>query len=73
MQAIVTLRLPKQPDHDPKNKRTGECPISNYICTDVTGEHHSYLEEAPTLEGITSAAKVMADRHSGRVTRIEVL
>lgn len=40
---IVTVKLPKNPDHDPTNKVKGECPIDGSYCTDVTGAHHSVL------------------------------
>ena len=39
---LVTIKLPKNPDHDPQNKITGPCPVSLF-CTDVTGEHHTVL------------------------------
>lgn len=39
---IVTIKLPKNPNHDPQNKVTGKCLLSDH-CTDVTGEHHSGL------------------------------
>lgn len=40
---IVTVKLPKNPLHDPNNKVTGKCPIDGSTCTDVTGAHHSVL------------------------------
>lgn len=40
---LITVRLPKNPDHDPRNKVVGECPLSSGECTDVTGEHHTML------------------------------
>lgn len=46
---LVTVKLPKNPAHDPRAKRTGQCPFSNE-CTDVTGEHHSFLTGAEGLE-----------------------
>lgn len=39
---IVTVKLPRDKTHDPKNKKTGKCAISP-MCTDVTGQHHSFL------------------------------
>ncbi len=46
MSYIVTIKLPRNPDHDPRNKVTGPCPANpNTECTDVTGEHHSVLVE----------------------------
>lgn len=40
---IVTIKLERDPDHDPRNKVTGKCPASGGMCTDVTGEHHTLL------------------------------
>lgn len=42
---MVTVKLPKNPNHDPQNKVTGPCPVGfvNTQCTDVTGEHHTLL------------------------------
>lgn len=39
---IITVKLPRNPNHDPRNKQTGGCKYSRN-CTDVTGEHHSFL------------------------------
>lgn len=41
-QFLVTIKLPKNPNHDPHNKVTGQCLLSE-VCTDSTGEHHSIL------------------------------
>ncbi len=39
---IVTIKLARNPDHDPNNKVTGPCPANPLTeCSDVTGEHHS--------------------------------
>lgn len=40
---IVTVKLPKNPEHNPRDKKTGPCPVSGKPCTDVTGEHHTFL------------------------------
>jgi hypothetical protein len=61
---VVTIRLPKNPSHDPQNKVTGEC-LSSQYCTDVTGEHHSFVIEAATL------AEVEERLSSYHITRIE--
>lgn len=64
---IVTVRaLRKHPDHDPKNKRTGRCEWSEY-CTDVTGEHHSFLMNG-TEERIRERIGAM---NEWRLTRLE--
>lgn len=39
---VVTVKLPRDPNHDPRNKKTGKCPVSEH-CTDVTGQHHSFV------------------------------
>lgn len=47
-QFIVTVKLPKNPKHDPRNKVTGICPATDSTwCTDSTGEHHTMLFTAP--------------------------
>lgn len=69
---IVTIRLPKNPDHNPHSKKTGICPASGAICTDVTGEHHSYLLFADDID----AAREGAINHlkpGARITRIEAV
>ena len=69
-QYIVTVKLPKNPEHDPRNKKIGFCPVNPArMCTDVTGEHHSYVIECATMD---EAYKDGIDRF-GHVTRIEVL
>lgn len=46
---IVTVKLPKNPNYDPRNKVTGFCPASleAVFCSDITGEHHSILVNSP--------------------------
>lgn len=39
---VVTVKFPRDPEHDPRSKKTGACPVSEY-CTDVTGQHHSFI------------------------------
>lgn len=48
---LVTVKLPKNPEHDPRAKRTGPCPFS-HECTDVTGEHHTLMTGADGLEAL---------------------
>ena len=59
---IVTIKLPKNPAHDPRNKRVGPCPVSTH-CTDVTGEHHSLLVSVDELPAIR--------QRFSHITRIE--
>jgi hypothetical protein len=61
---LVTVKLPKNPAHDPRAKRTGPCPFSNE-CTDVTGEHHTFLTNAAGLAELPKSG--------WHVTRVELL
>jgi len=74
LRAIVTLRFTKNPKHDPKNKVTDYCPLSKgiAICTDVTGEHHSYIESGSSLEEIKVKALQKFPK-ADHVTRIEAI
>jgi len=72
MKAIVTVRLPRNPKHNPRNKQAGTCPlvsVGNFRCTDVTGSHHSYLETGIDLEEIERKARAKYNH----ITRIEVI
>jgi hypothetical protein len=68
MKAIVTIKLPKNPLHNPNQKKTGKCPVSGNVCTDVTGEHHSILVEGNNIEDITKEVK----KRFSHITRIEI-
>lgn len=66
---VVTVRrLTKDPNHDPKNKKTGECHWSKH-CTDVTGEHHSFTMRG-TEEMVRDAVGAMNDWRLTRMERI---
>jgi len=67
--AIVTVKLDKNPEHDPHNKKVGVCPCSNEVCTDVTGQHHSFLMEEESF----AIMEEKAIKKWGHVTRIEVI
>lgn len=47
---LVTVKLPKNHNHDPHNKVTGQCPVSGFLCTDVTGEHHTFPSYLASIE-----------------------
>lgn len=65
MQCIVTVKLEKNPEHDPKNKKTGPCPVdATNACTDITGAHHSILFDGTIAE----AQEWFSDYH---ITRVE--
>ncbi len=74
MKAIVTLRMPRNPSHDPRNKIIDYCPLSEElaICTDVTGEHHSYVECGENLGQIKEKA-LKKFPNALHITRIEAL
>ena len=49
-QFLVTIKYPKNINHDSKNKKTGTCPANPHgMCSDVTGEHHTLLWEGDSL------------------------
>lgn len=62
MRKLVTVKLPRNPQHDPHNKITAPCPVSPN-CTDSTGEHHTLLVESEEI-----LAELTAKFH---ITRIE--
>lgn len=65
---LVTVKLARNPEHDPRAKVTTSCPIGHGSpCTDATGEHHTYLTEATDRDTALAHAR---QRH-GHVTRIE--
>jgi hypothetical protein len=67
---IVTVRmLQKNPEHDPRGKKTGPCPVSGH-CTDVTGEHHSFLLEADDEEAARDLTGKYGKTHGYRLTRL---
>lgn len=63
---ILTIKLEKNPHHDPRAKITGNCEISQF-CTDKTGAHHSVLICADSEQ----AVRRYADARGWHVTRIE--
>jgi len=69
MKAIVTVKLTRNIHHDPTHKVKGECPLTGNVCTDITGQHHSYIEEGPNLEYIILKAM---GKYS-HITRIEII
>lgn len=54
-----------------REKVTGQCPVGIGQCTDVTGEHHSYIDDkATSIEEARANALALGARH---ITRIEEL
>jgi hypothetical protein len=69
VQFLVTVKLPKNPKHDPRNKKSDTCPVNlNATCTDATGEHHTVLWEGASFVDAMSYWRIERGMH---VTRIE--
>jgi hypothetical protein len=69
-QFLVTVKLAKNPEHNPREKKTGPCPISGKPCTDVTGEHHTFLAD---LEGMSAEDAREVYETVYHVTRVEAV
>lgn len=61
---LVTVKMPKNPAHNPHAKQAGPCPFSDE-CTDVTGEHHTFLTDAEGVEQLRA--------NGSHITRTELL
>jgi hypothetical protein len=74
---LVTVKLPKNPEHNPRDKKTGPCPVDGKPCTDVTGEHHTFLVDLDghTLDGKDVDAEDVREIYQGlyHVTRVETV
>jgi len=73
MKAIVTVKLPRNLEHDPHRKQFGMCPLSKFLktfifCSDINGERHSYIESGTCIGDIEKKAKAKF----AHITRIEV-
>lgn len=69
---LITVKVEKNPDHNPRDKKTGPCPVNGKPCTDVTGEHHTFMV---SLDDDLSAEDVR-EIYQGcdyRVTRVETV
>lgn len=66
---LVTVKLRKNPEHNPRQKVTGPCPVNGQPCDDVTGEHHTFL--VTTTENSVEAVRKTAMERYGHVTRVE--
>ncbi len=65
---LVTVKLPKNPVHNPRRKQFGACPVNGEPCSDTTGEHHTFLVRSK--HGGDHVTKVAAAKY-GHVTRVE--
>jgi hypothetical protein len=77
MNFLVTVKLAKNPEHNPREKKTGPCPVNGKPCTDVTGEHHTFLVDfdGHTLHGREMDAEGVREFYRDRyhVTRVETV
>lgn len=70
LKVLVTVKLPRNPEHDPLKKKTGLCPVDSMkFCTDVTGQHHTVYVEYPDNLAICDIEAVWSMTH--HVTRVE--
>lgn len=61
---VVTVKLGRNPTHDPTNKIEGPCPVDpNVSCSDMTGQHHTVI--AGSIE------RVLEIGRSFHITRVE--
>ena len=65
---IVTVKLPRNKDHDPRNKIIGKCPLQDVTCTDTTGEHHSIIFHSDNYP-VEEVIKYFSQQY--HVTRVE--
>jgi hypothetical protein len=74
---LVTVKIAKDPVHKPRDKKTGSCPVSGKPCTDVTGEHHTFLVDLDghTMNGEAVGAEAVREMYQGtyHVTRVETV
>lgn len=62
--------IPSTGERCSREKVTGQCPVGIGKCTDMTGEHHSYIDDkATSIEQAMENALVLG----AHVTRIEEL
>jgi hypothetical protein len=68
---LVTVKLKKNPDHNPHDKKTQQCPLDmDSTCTDATGEHHTALVSSVRTIG---EVKEQYERLGYHVTRVETV
>src|SRR5687768_461517 len=64
----VTVKLSKNPRHNPRDKKTALCPVTYGTCTDATGDHHTLIV---TGVGSVEAVAAWAREQHVNVTRVE--
>lgn len=65
---LVTVKMAKNPAHNPKDKKVGRCPAGEGTCTDYTGEHHTFIVRS--VKGVEEVLAECRERY-GHVTRVE--
>jgi len=68
---IITVKLKHLIKHDPKVKLTGICRVKKSQCTDITGEHHSFLHVEDDYRDPNNIKRVF-EQKGFHVTRVEV-
>ncbi|MDF2915861.1 MAG: hypothetical protein K0S70_78 [Microbacterium sp.] len=64
---IITIKLPKNPAHNPHAKITGGCAVATE-CTDSTGEHHTLV-----IYDETGAGEADVRERYSHITRVETI
>lgn len=65
---LVTVKYSKNPHHNPHDKKTGPCPADpDKLCTDVTGEHHTFLWAGEFIHDVSEDLR----SRGFHVTRVE--
>ena len=68
---IVTIKLDKMSNHNPDSKITGICRHGKSQCTDITGEHHSFLHIEDDYGNDTVNVQRQFEKKGFHVTRVE--
>src|SRR5688500_19844453 len=58
----VTVKLSKNPRHNPRDKKTALCPVTYGTCTDATGDHHTLIVTG--VGSVKAAARGAADKNA---------
>lgn len=69
---IVTIKLSKMKCHNPKTKVAGICRHGKGQCTDITGEHHSFLHVEDTYGNDAVNVQRKFEHLGYHVTRVEI-
>jgi hypothetical protein len=64
---LVTVKLARNPAHNPRGKVTAYCPVGDEWCTDSTGEHHTFAVQTE----LSAEDVKMTYENQYHVTRVE--